>query len=802
MSWLRKLLKIGLFLALLGGIVAIVATVGAFYYIKPNLPDIEELRRIQLQVPLKIYSAENQLIAEFGEKRRTPVTFEQLPERMVQAFTAAEDAAFFSHPGVDIRGLARAGISLLLTGQRKQGGSTITMQVARNFYLTRKKTYLRKLYEIFLAIDIEQKLSKQEILELYLNKIYLGHRAYGVGAAARVYYGKTLDELSLPEVAMIAGLPKAPSAYNPLSNPPRALSRREYVLGRMLELEYITPEEHAIAVASPITAKRYSPDIEVEAPYVAEMVRTEILERFGDDAYTGGLNVYTTITGKAQEAANRGLRAALRAYTERHGYRGRLTNAEVPDTDTDREALLDAHPAVGELLPALILATEGKTASAYLSGTGEITIPWKGLDWARPYINSNRRGPQPKQASDILARGDIVHVREASSKKGEKFWHLSQMPSVSGALVSLRPQDGATLALVGGYDFYSSKFNRATQALRQPGSGFKPIIYSAALEKGFTAASLINDAPVVFNDPSLEGAWRPENYSGKFFGPTRLRYALTKSRNLVSIRLLRNIGIKYALEYAGRFGFDPEKLPNNLSLALGSANVNPMQMARAYAVLANGGFLVEPYLIERIEQNGQTVFQAEPRAACPACAYNPETDVLPLPGDERHAPRIITPQNRYLMYSMLQDVVRRGTAVRAKALKRGDIAGKTGTTNDQRDAWFNGFNESVVANVWVGFDDNGKLGRGEVGGKAALPAWIDYMRVALQDTPDVSPNRPGGMVSARINPETGELAASDDRNAVLEVFREGKEPQRAVLSNGDGLPGLAPGGSDQPLDLF
>ena len=394
-----------------------------------------------------------------------------------------------------------------------------------------------------------------------------------------------------------------------------------------------------------------------------------------------------------------------------------------------------------------------------------------------------------------------VLSREAQDKKDVKFWHLTQMPRVSGALISLRPQNGAMLALVGGYDFYSSKFNRATQSLRQPGSGFKPFIYSAALEKGFTPASLINDAPVVFDDPSLEGAWRPENYSGKFFGPTRLRYALTKSRNLVSIRLLRSIGIEFALQYVARFGFDPEKLPHNLSLALGSANVNPLQMGRGYAALANGGFLVDPYLIDRIVRNGEPVFEAQPRVACPDCPYDPDKDVLPLPGDDRHAPRIITPQNRYLMYSMMQDVIRRGTGIRARALGRKDIAGKTGTTNDQRDAWFNGYNQSVVANVWVGFDNNDKLGRGEVGGKAALPAWIDYMRVVLKDTPDEVPRMPDGMVTVRIDPRTGRLAAPDDPKAILEVFREGNEPKTAAGNNGGSGDGTS-AGTGQPIDLF
>ena len=802
MSWPRKLLKYGFVLALLGALLAAAATIGAYYYIKPNLPDIEELRKIQLQVPLKVYSADDKLIAEFGEKRRTPVSYEELPKRLVQAITAAEDSAFFTHPGVDIRGLLRAGVTLALTGKRKQGGSTITMQVARNFYLTRKKTYLRKLYEIFLAIDIEQKLSKEEILTLYLNKIYLGHRAYGVGAAARVYYGKTLAELSLPEIAMIAGLPKAPSAYNPLSNPPRALARRNYVLGRMLELGYITPEEHAQAIEAPITAKQYSPDIQVEAPYVAEMVRGEMVERYGEEAYTGGFEVHTSIDSKAQAAANSALRRALRAYSERHGYRGPISHIETVPEATQSDGLLEQHPESGELHAALVTAVQDKTASIYLGEGSNGEIPWQGLEWARPFIDTFHVGKAPKKAADVLKVGDIVYVREAHDDKGNTYWHLSQMPSVSGAFISLRPQDGAMLALVGGYDYYTSKFNRVTQALRQPGSGFKPFIYSAALEKGFTAASLINDAPVVFNDPSLEGAWRPENYSGKFFGPTRLRYALTKSRNLVSIRLLRSIGIDYALKYISRFGFDPDKLPHNLSLALGSANVNPLQMARGYSALANGGFLIDPYLITRIVRNGETAFEALPRTACPDCPYDPDKDVLPLPGDEQHAPRIITPQNRYLMYSMMQDVIRRGTGMRARVLGRKDIAGKTGTTNDQRDAWFNGYNQSIVANVWVGFDNNDKLGRGEVGGRAALPAWIDYMRVMLDGTPDLPPDMPDGMVTVKIDAKTGKPAAPSDPDAILEIFREGNEPQETSTVNGERAPAQTAPGPTQPLDLF
>ena len=787
MKWLRKLLKFGLILGLLGALAGAGALIAAYLYITPDLPDIEELRKVQLQVPLKVYSREGGLIAEFGEKRRSPVSFDELPQSLVHAIISAEDANFFSHPGVDIRGLARAGIKLVLTGKRKQGGSTITMQVARNFYLTREKTYLRKLYEIFLALRIEEELSKEEVLELYLNKIYLGHRSYGVGAAAHVYYGKTLDELSLAETAMIAGLPKAPSRYNPLANPPRAVLRRNYVLGRMRDLGYIDEQQYLEASNAPVTAKRYSPDIEVEAPYAAEMVRAEMVRQHGSAAYTGGFQVYTSIDGKAQTAANAALRKALDAYSGRHGYRGPESQQELPAGEDERDDLLAAFSKVGELLPALVLGTEEQAATAYLGEGQTVTLPWEGLKWARPYRDANRRGPQPKQAADILTPGDVIRVRQVTPEKGEPYWRLTQVPKVSGALISIRAQDGEILALVGGYDYYQSKFNRVIQAARQPGSGFKPVIYSAALEKGFTPASLINDAPVVFDDPSLEGTWRPENYSGKFFGPTRLRYALIKSRNLVSIRLLRNIGIKHTLAHAAKFGFKPGDLPHNLSLALGSANVTPLQMARAYAVLANGGYLVEPHLILRIEQNGEKVFETDTPVVCSDCKTSAPQQEPSLSGDStseaerpRPAPRTISEQNRYLMYSMMQDVIRRGTGVRAKVLGRRDIAGKTGTTNDQRDAWFNGYNQSVVTNVWVGFDSNAKLGRGEVGGRAALPAWIDYMRVVLEGTPDVSPEVPQGIVTVRIDPKTGLRAPAGTPNAIFEVFREDNVPEKQV----------------------
>jgi penicillin-binding protein 1A len=799
MKWLWKIITIGLSLAIAGVLVGALAVGAAYYYLEPSLPSIDNLREVRLQVPLKVLSREGGLIAEFGEQRRSPLGYEQIPERMIQAFLSAEDANFYEHPGVDYRGLIRAGVQLALTGEKKQGGSTITMQVARNFYLTRKKTYTRKISEIFLALRIERELSKAEILELYLNKIYLGHRAYGVGAAAQVYYGKSVDELELAQIAMIAGLPKAPSSFNPLSNPPRSLERRDYVLGRMLELGYISAEEHAEAAARPITASRYAPAIEVEASYVAEMVRGEMVERFGDEAYTGGYTVYTTIEGKGQQAANAGIRNALDAYSERHGYHGAEGRLEpLPTDDAALDEALADRVSIGDLKAAVVTSIEEKSAKAYIGDGRHVDIGWDQMDWARPFIATNRRGNAPKTAADILAVGDIIRVKQVSSGEGPEattVWRLAQRPRAAAALVAVDPKDGAIRALVGGYDFYDSKFNRATQAVRQPGSGFKAFIYSAALEHGFTPASLINDAPVVFDDPSLEGAWRPENYSGKFFGPTRLRVALAKSRNLVSIRLLRSMGIESALQHIAKFGFDPDELPHNLSLALGSANVTPLQMATAYAVLANGGFRVEPYLIERIEQDGiGIVFEAEPKVACSDCEADSGTDAQGRPLAER----VLDARNRYLMYSMMQDVIQRGTATKARALGREDLAGKTGTTNDQRDAWFNGYNQHLVANAWVGFDDNSKLGRGEVGGRAALPAWMDYMRVALEGLPDESPRMPDDIVSARIDPTTGELAAAGDPDAIFEVFREENVPQAPAGGNG----GPSPTAAVPAQDLF
>jgi penicillin-binding protein 1A len=788
---LLKILKIGTLLSLVGALVAAGAIYSVYLYLEPDLPSTIHLREIKLQVPLRIYSSDDKLIAEFGEKRRIPLNYDEIPQSMLNAFLAAEDDRFFEHPGVDYHGLLRAASQLLLTGKRRQGGSTITMQVARNFFLSPEKTYTRKLNEIFLALRIEKQLSKHEILALYLNKIYMGNRAYGVGAASRVYYGKPVEELTLAQAAMIAGLPKAPSRYNPIVNPKRALIRRDYVLGRMLKLGMISAAEHQTALATPVTAKPHSATSEIEAPYIAEIARNEAVKRFGDHAYTSGFVIKTTIDSHLQSVANQAIRDALQAYDLRHGYRGpeKQINLTQNSSEAQWDKLLKSQSRVADLHSGLVLTVNEDNIELYIGSGEHLTLGWNGLAWARSFETVNKQGPAPKKASDILQPGDLIRYIESHDKEGVSYWRLAQIPAASGALVAVKPESGAITAMVGGYDFFQSKFNRVTQAKRQPGSGFKAFIYSAALENGYTAASLINDAPVVFDDPALEASWRPENYSGKFFGPTRLRYALTKSRNLVSIRLLRAIGIKTALNHAALFGFDISELPADLSLALGSGAVAPIKMAEGYSVLANGGFHTTPYLIDEISNDQpEPLFKANPPHVCDESTNDTqafdtttseEETAEPFIAEEpaKCAERVISAQNHYLMNSMMRDVVQAGTARRARVLGRKDIAGKTGTTNDQRDAWFNGFNNKMVAIAWLGFDNAKPLGRGEVGGRAALPAWISFMREALKALPEEPLEMPAGMVTIRINAETGKPARTGEKNSLFEVFREENLPE-------------------------
>ena len=783
MSLNIKLFKLG-FIGLIVMSVAVAAILSTAYLIySPQLPPVDSLRDVKLQTPLKVYSREGKLIALFGEKRRIPLRYQELPQTMVDAFLAAEDDRFFEHPGVDYQGLIRAVINLVITGQKAQGGSTITMQLARNFFLTPERTYTRKIKEIMLALRIEKELNKQEILELYLNKIYLGQRAYGVGAAAEVYYGKSASELSLDQVAMIAGLPKAPSRFNPISNSERATVRRNYVLGRMLELKKITKQDYEIAIETPVEAKRYSVNLEVDAPYIGEMVRAYMVDLYGEEAYSAGYNVYTSIEASKQQAAVDSVQSGILAYDMRHGYRGPEGSIPV-DKLTDIEVvaeLVSKMPTVGELQPGVV--TELKEDAAIVALSKEIIqLDISSVTWARTYKSPNSLGPKIKTIADVLKAGDIIRVINTA-----KGWQLRQIPKAASALVSLRPEDGAITALTGGFDFYASKFNRATQAKRQPGSSFKPFIYSAAIEAGFTPASVINDAPVVFEDQATEDSWRPQNYSGKFFGPTRMRLALTKSRNMVSIRLLRDIGRKFAREHASKFGFDAQELPKDLTLALGSGAVTPLTLANAYAVLANGGYKVDAHFIERVEgPDGDVLFLANPARVCDEECTRLATEIsvhaeelaeLGLSesiGSENAgiqvAPRVITEMNAYQMDSMLKDVIKFGTGRRALVLNRTDIVGKTGTTNDQHDAWFAGYHPHAATVVWLGFDENKPLGRGEVGGVAALPIWIDFMRVALQGEPHIERPLPEDMVLLKVHPETGAIVDQESGFGIEEAF--------------------------------
>ena len=588
---------------------------GLYFYLKPGFPSTEDLREMRVQVPLRVYTRDGTLMAEFGEQRRTPLRRDQIPPRMIQAFLAGEDNRFYQHPGVDWRGITRAALHLLRTGEKGPGGSTITMQVARNFFLGREKTYIRKLYEIFLALWIEYEFTKDEILELYVNRIFLGQRAYGVGAAAQVYYGRPVSQLSLAQIATIAGLPKAPSRFNPITDPQAAVARRSYVLRRMLEVGYIKEAEYEEARAAPVTARVHAPVAGVEAPYVAEMVRAYMEAQYGDDAYTAGYKVYTTLDSRLQHAANAALRRTLMDYDKRHGYRGPEQRAAPEGEALAPEAALAGIPVWGELRPALVMSVDEHTITAHARGAGLVEIGFEDMLWAAPYIDENHKGEKPGSADAVVKVGDIIRVRLT-----EDGWSFSQLPEVEGALVSLDPNDGAIIALTGGFDFYRSKFNRVTQATRQPGSSFKPFIYSAALEYGYTPASIINDAPLVIDDPSLRHAWRPENYSGKFRGPTRLRVALYKSRNIISIRLLRDMGIDFALDHIARFGFNMEHLPRSLSLALGSGVLTPLDIANGYAVLANGGYGVESYFVEHILNWDDTnLFTASPLVVCRDC---------------------------------------------------------------------------------------------------------------------------------------------------------------------------------------
>jgi penicillin-binding protein 1A len=773
------LLAAGLLLAA----VAAAALYGAASYFGRDLPSVASLRELQLSVPLRIYSRDGKLLGEFGSERRALLRYEELPPRLVHAFLAAEDDRFFEHPGVDWQGLLRAGIKFAATGEKAQGGSTITMQLARNVFLSSERTFTRKFKEILLALRIEHELSKEQIIELYLNKIFLGERAYGVGAAALVYFGRDVGSLSLGEVAVIAGLPKAPSRDNPVANPDRARERRDYVLRRMRALDYISAEELDSALAESLRVQPYRPKVEIEADYIAEMVRAELVGRYGEQAYSLGLNVTTTIDSVKQAAANAALRHALLDYDRRHGWRG--AEGQIPKAllaqpeSPEFAAEFGKYLPVGGLQPAVVTAFSAN-ALELLSVGGPLSLGADAFEWAK----LGEKNP--------LVPGDVVRL----DLSGEAP-RLAQVPLAQGALVALQPDDGAIEALIGGFDFFVGKFNRVTQARRQAGSGFKPFLYATAMAHGYTPASVLLDAPVVFDDPRLESTWRPENYGGDIKGPMRLREALVQSRNLVSIRLLMGMGIDTALDYIPRFGLPSDRLPRDLTMALGSAVFTPLEMARGYATIANGGFVVDPYVIVEVrDSRGQVIERAQPRRACPECIAPPPPSAIdaaaltvaeptPTPtatptaaAAEREwlpAEQAVDPAVAWLIGDVLHDVTVRGTAAKVAELKRTDLAGKTGTTNDETDAWFNGFQRHQVAVVWVGFDQPTPLGRGEVGGRAALPAWMDYMRVALDGVEQERAPRPPGLVNVRIDRETGLLAAAGDPDAIFETV-----PQQSI----------------------
>jgi len=808
-------------LALLAGAIGI----GAIWVlIVPTLPDVEALRDVRLQVPLRVFSQEGELIAEIGEQRRSPVVLEDVPETLRLAFLAAEDDRFYSHPGIDWRGTLRGALlyAQSLGRGRVPGGSTITQQVARRFFLSTEYSVIRKLREMLLAIKIEREMSKDEIFELYLNKEFLGHRSYGIAAAAQVYYGRELDELSIAQMAQLAALPKAPSRDNPVSGPRQAMIRRNWVIDRMLKLGYISEEQHREARAEPNTATLHGPTVELNAPWIAEMARQELIDRFGsEEAYSGGYQVHTTLRADMQRAADQSVRDGLQAYDRRHGWRGAEAQIEqklLGDREQVIQKLSDFRQ-IADLEPAVVVNVTDSEAGLLLRDGSETSIALEDVSWARPFLSLNALGPAPTVVTDVLQAGDIVRVRP----KEDNGWQLAQIPKAEAALVAMEADTGAVLAMVGGLDFSRNQFNRVTQSRRQPGSSFKPFIYAAALDHGYTPASLVNDAPVVIDDPSLERAWRPTNFGERFYGPTRLREAMIHSRNLVSVRLLMDIGLNYARDYISDFGFDRADLPNGPSMALGSASLTPLSVTTAYTAFTNGGFAVAPEFIYKVTDGfGETVYEPEWTRICPECpeplpmqeavespedtpdgprrielGEDPATDDLQEfvgPRIPPVAPRVISAQTSWLIHSMLSDVVSQGTGRRALALGRQDLAGKTGTTNDLRDTWFVGFGGGIVATVWLGMDDNESLGRQEQGGRTALPLWVDFMATALEGRPEVVPELPVGLARAMINPDTGLRARPDTSGAIPEWF------------HADNLPALEePGRSDEsenPYDIF
>nr|WP_017444110.1 penicillin-binding protein 1A [Gayadomonas joobiniege] len=794
-----KKILVTLFILIILGAIGACATIYVVYLnVKDELPPVETLKDVEFQTPMQVYSADGKLISQFGEKRRIPLSYQDIPKSLIDTLLATEDARFFSHNGVDVIGIFRAAFTVLLSGEKKQGASTITMQVARGFFLTRDKTYIRKIKEIFIALHMEQVLSKEEILTLYINKVELGYRAFGFGAAAQVYYGKPLAELSIEQMAMLTGLLKAPTAYNPLRNPERALFRRNTVLWRLKDTGVINDKEYQVAIKTPLSAKYHGAQIELDSPYVAEMARQKLVELYGEElAYTKGFQVYTTINAKAQNAATQALRNNLHNYDERHGYRGPVKQLwQANETPWQTEKILDmlsAYEDYGLVQRAVVLTTdtEKNQFTAITRDGATVSIDWDGMKWARKYIHDEAQGPAPKTVADILQPGALVSIR-----KNDGYWQLTQLPDASAALVALNPNDGSIIALTGGYDFHQSEFNRVTQAKRQVGSNIKPLIYSAALEHGFTLASIVNDAPINQWDRSQGTVWRPRNSPAIYDGPIRVRKALAKSKNVVSVRLLRAVGLNNIIEHLAKFGINPHDLPRNESLALGSASLTPIEMATAYTVFTNGGYLVEPYVVDRIlTPDGEQVYKATVKVACDDCAALEQVNA-------QQAPRAISAQNAFLVADAMQSTIWgggnwgkgtgwNGTGWRAQALKRQDIGGKTGTTNEAKDTWFSGYGPDVVVTSWVGFDDHSRAlgatsanpnlpsdqvyGR-EFGAQTALPAWIDFLDDYLADKPQQNLHMPDGVVTVRIDSETGQLSRRNDHTSLFEYFVKGTSP--------------------------
>jgi len=745
----------------IAGMIVMGAGMAAYLaYRLSQLPTVANLREVKIEVPLKIYSRDGRLLGEFGEIRRTPLDYANIPKLFAYAFVSAEDDDFFTHTGVDIRGILRALFVNVITQSKAQGASTITMQLARNYYLSNIKTLSRKRDEILLAWRIEKAFTKQEILELYLNKIFFGHRAYGIAAAAQVYYGKEVSELTLPQMAMIAGLPKAPSLYNPIRNLKRAVLRRNYVLKRMLELGYINQQQHDESVATEDDAHLHKRSLDVESMYVADSVRQILIDKFGEKVYREGYNVYTTVDADMQREAAHAMWIGLLGYDKRHGFHGPVGHVDLQTLSVAEDALdlaLDKFTSFNGIEPALVISDDEMAATLYHTGIGDIRLSSEAMEWAL-------KDQENHSVVELLKPGDVVYLEHHEGQ-----WMLSQIPKVEGALLAEDPNTGAIKAMVGGFDYFKSKFNRSLLAKRQPGSNFKPFLYSAFLQKGHTVATIVPDLPL--NLPDWEPAKPP------FFGDIRLRIGLAFSRNLVAARVLQQLGLDDGLQYVSRFGFSTDVMPRNLTLALGTAEVTQKELVRGYSVFANGGYLIEPYLIERIaDARGHVLMEQAPLEHCETECAKTETMGLAIQESGRTANRVITKSNAFLMTHMLQSTIKIGTARAAQVLNRNDLAGKTGTTNDQKDAWFTGYNQNLVASVWVGFDEPQTLGANEFGSMAALPVWIDFMGKALQKVEDKPWPIPSNVVSVRIDPVTGLLAPPDMEDFIWDYFENGTQP--------------------------